>query len=296
MPRTAANGIEIEYDTFGDPSNPALLLVMGFTAQLIAWDERFCRALADHGFHVIRFDNRDCGLSTHFDGIELDIVALMAAREGTGPMPEVPYTLSDMSDDGLGLLSALGIEQAHIVGASMGGMIVQTMAIEHPERVLTLTSIMSATGEPEYMQADPAAMEVLLTPPPTERGAYIDAAVAAGKLFASPRYYDETRARDRASRSYDRAFYPAGAARQMGAVAASGSRADGLRTLRVPTLVVHGRADTLILPIGGERTAELVPAANLLLCNDMGHDLPEPLWPLIIDTIASHARHAIGGI
>jgi pimeloyl-ACP methyl ester carboxylesterase len=296
MPRTAANGIEIEYDTIGDSSDPALLLVMGFTAQLIAWEEGFCRALADRGFHVIRFDNRDCGLSTKFEGVDLDIVALMAAREGNGPMPEVPYTLSDMSDDGFGLLSALGIEKAHIVGASMGGMIVQTMAIEHPERVLSMTSIMSGTGEPEYMPSDPAAMEVLLTPPPTERGAYIDASVAAGKLFASPRYYDETKARVRASRSYDRAFYPEGAARQMGAIAASGPRADGLRSLRVPTLVVHGRADTLILPMGGERTAELVPAANLLLCNDMGHDLPEPLWPLILDTIASHARNGLGGI
>jgi len=294
MPRTAANGIEIEYETFGDASDPALLLVMGFTAQLIGWDEAFCRALADRGFHVIRYDNRDCGLSTKFDGVEVDILALMAAREG-GPVPDVPYTLSDMSDDGLGLLSALGIEKAHIVGASMGGMIVQTMAIEHPERVLTMTSIMSSTGEPEYFQSDPAAMEVLLTPPPTERSEYIDNAVTASKLFASPRYYDENKVRDRAARSYDRSFYPEGAGRQMGAIGGSGDRADGLRNLRVPTLVIHGRADTLILPIGGERTAELVRGANLLLCNDMGHDLPEPLWPLIIDTIASHARHAIGG-
>ena len=295
MPRTAANGIEIEYDTFGDAEDPALLLVMGFTAQLIAWDEGFCQALADKGFHVIRFDNRDCGLSTKLDGVAVDIAALLAARAG-GPVPDVPYTLSDMSDDGFGLLSALGIDKAHIVGASMGGMIVQTMAIEHPERVLTMTSIMSTTGEPDYFKSDPAAMQALMTPPPTERGAYIDASAAAGKLFASPRYYDENKARDRAAQSYDRSFYPEGAARQMGAITASGSRADGLRALRVPTLVVHGRADTLILPLGGERTAELVPAANLLVCNDMGHDLPEPLWPLITDTIASHARNGLAGM
>ena len=295
MPRTAANGIEIEYETFGRSSDPALLLVMGFTAQLISWDEGFCQALADRGFYVIRFDNRDTGLTTKLDGVEVDLAALMAARADNGPVPDVPYTLSDMSDDGFGLLRALGIEAAHIVGASMGGMIVQTMAIEHPERVLTMTSIMSTTGEPDYMKSDPAAMQALLTPPPTERGAYIDNAATSWKLFASPRYYDEDKTRDRAARSYDRAFYPEGALRQMGAITASGSRADGLRKLRIPTLVVHGRADTLILPIGGERTAELVPAANLLLCNDMGHDLPEPLWPLITDTIASHARNAIGG-
>jgi pimeloyl-ACP methyl ester carboxylesterase len=296
MPRAAANGIEIEYETFGQSSDPPLLLVNGFTSQMIGWDEGFCQALADRGFYVIRFDNRDAGLTTKLDGREVDLAALMAARAGNGPVPEVPYTLSDMSDDGFGLLTALGIEAAHIAGASMGGMIVQTMAIEHPERVLSLTSIMSTTGEPDYFKSDPAAMQALLTPPPTERGAYIDNSATSWKLFASPRYYDEDKIRDRAARSYDRMFYPEGAARQMGAITASGSRADGLRKLRVPTLVIHGRADTLILPMGGERTAELVPAANLLLCNDMGHDVPEPLWPLIADTVASNARSGVGGV
>ncbi len=225
MPRANANGIEIEYDTFGQSSDPALLLVMGFTAQLISWDEGFCQALADRGFYVIRFDNRDTGLTTKFDGQVVDLGALMTALVGGGEVPEVPYTLSDMSDDGFGLLSALGVEAAHIVGASMGGMIVQTMAIEHPERVLSLTSIMSTTGEPEYMKSDPAAMQALMTPPPTERGAYIDNSATSWKLFASPRYYDEDKTRDRAARSYDRSFYPEGAGRQMGAITASGSRA-----------------------------------------------------------------------
>jgi pimeloyl-ACP methyl ester carboxylesterase len=294
MPRANANGIEIEYDTFGDSSKPALLLVMGFTAQLIAWDDKFCQMLADRGYYVIRFDNRDVGLTTHFDGQQVDMGALMTAMADAGEPPDVPYTLSDMSNDGFGLLDALGIEKAHIAGASMGGMIVQTMAIEHPERVLTMTSIMSTTGEPDYMKSDPAAMQALMTPPPTERDAYLDNAVTSWKLFASPRYFDETKVRDRAAAAFDRMFYPEGATRQMGAIAKSGSRADGLRNLRVPTLVIHGRADALILPIGGERTAELVPGANLVVLNDMGHDLPEPLWPFITDVIASHAQHAIG--
>jgi pimeloyl-ACP methyl ester carboxylesterase len=177
---------------------------------------------------------------------------------------------------------------------SMGGMIVQTMAIEHPERVLTMTSIMSTTGEREYGQPAPEALAALLTPPPTERDDYIEAAASLTKVFASPRYFDPDKTKARAAASYDRSFYPEGASRQLAAIAASGHRADALRTLRVPTLVIHGAADTLITPSGGLRTAELIPGANLLLLDDMGHDLPEPLWPLIVDVINSHTRHAIG--
>jgi pimeloyl-ACP methyl ester carboxylesterase len=293
MARAHANGIEIEYETFGDSSHPALLLVMGFTAQLIAWDEAFCKLLADQGRFVIRFDNRDVGLSTHLDGQAVDLAALMGALGGEGEPPEVPYTLSAMADDAWGVLDALGIRQAHIVGASMGGMIVQTMAIEHPERVLTLTSIMSTTGEREYGQPKPEAMAALLTPPPSERDAVIESAARVGKIIASPRYFDAERAKERAGISYDRAFYPEAAGRQMGAIVASGDRADGLRALKVPTLVIHGRADPLIQPSGGDRTAELVEGANLLLVNDMGHDLPEPLWPFLVDVIASHTKHGI---
>jgi pimeloyl-ACP methyl ester carboxylesterase len=198
-----------------------------------------------------------------------------------------------MANDAVGVLDALSIRQAHIVGASMGGMIVQTMAIEHPERVLTLTSIMSTTGEREYGQAKPEAMAALLTPPPSERDALIENAARIGKIIASPRYFDPEKAKDRAAAAYDRAFYPEGATRQMGAIVASGDRADGLRALQVPTLVIHGRADPLIQPSGGDRTAELVQGANLLLVNDMGHDLPEPLWPFLVDVIASHTEHGI---
>jgi pimeloyl-ACP methyl ester carboxylesterase len=288
--------IQIEYDTFGNPSDPALLLVMGFTAQMTLWDEGFCRLLADGGRFVIRFDNRDVGLSTKLDGQDVDMNAILGVLfgDGGGEMPPVPYTVSDFSNDAFGVLDALGIEKAHIVGASMGGMIVQTMAIEHPERVLTMTSIMSTTGEREYGQAAPEAMAALMTPPPTERDAYVEASASISKVFSSPRYFDADKTKVRAAAAYDRMFYPEGAPRQMAAIAASGSRADGLRTVRVPTLVIHGAADTLIAPSGGLRTAELIPGANLLLLDDMGHDLPEPLWPLIVDTILSHTRHAIG--
>jgi len=294
MSRVQANGIEIEYETFGEPGDPALLLVMGFTAQLTAWDTAFCEQLAARGRYVIRFDNRDVGLSTWFDGQDVDVMAVLGAVMSGQEVPPVPYTLSDMAADGIGLLDALGIERAHIAGASMGGMIVQTMAIEHPERVLTMTSIMSMTGEREYGQAKPEAMAALLAPPPEDRDAYVAMAETTWKVFSSPRYFDPNLARKRAGEGFDRAFHPAGAPRQLGAIFASGSRAEGLQTLTVPTLVIHGRADALITLSGGERTAELVPGANLLVLNDMGHDLPEPLWPIVVDAIISHTTHAIG--
>jgi pimeloyl-ACP methyl ester carboxylesterase len=294
--RAPSNGIEIEYETFGDPADPALLLVMGFTAQLTSWDEAFCRMLADRGRFVIRFDNRDVGLSTKFDGVEVDMVGLLgalAARDYS-KVPAVPYTLSAFSDDAFGLLDHLGIERAHIAGASMGGMIVQTMAIEHPERVLTMTSIMSTTGNPDVGQAKPEATAALLAPPPADRAAYVEAAATNWRVFASPRYFDAAKAKERAAASYDRSFYPAGGARQLAAILASGDRTERLQALAVPTLVIHGRADTLITLSGGEATAAAVPGANLLVCNDMGHDLPEPLWPAVVDAIVSHTTHAIG--
>ncbi len=210
MPRANNNGIEIEYDTIGDPSDEPLLLVMGFTAQMIAWDEKFCRALADKGYFVIRYDNRDCGLSSHLDGVLLDMGELFNARMTGGEVPPVPYTLSDMADDGMAVLDALGIDRAHIVGASMGGMIVQTMAIEHPRRLRTVTSIMSMTGEPDYGQAAPEAMAALMTPPPEDRAQAIEASVEGSKIFSSPRYFDAARTREKAGESYDRALLSGG--------------------------------------------------------------------------------------
>lgn len=285
------SGIEIEYDTVGAASDPTLLLVMGFTAQLTAWDEGFCGLLADCGLHVVRFDNRDCGLSSKLDGVEVDVGSVIAAALAEGPVPQVPYTLSDMAADAVGLLDHLGIDRAHVMGASMGGMIAQHLAIEHPTRVRSLISVMSMPGEPEVGQPTPAAIEALLAPPPPDREAYIESS-SRWLVWSSRKYGDAARNRRNAARDYDRSFYPEGANRQLAAIYASGRRTAALQQLRVPTLVIHGRDDTLISPSGGTRTAELIDGAHLLLLADMGHDLPEPLWPVLVDAIRSHTSRA----
>jgi pimeloyl-ACP methyl ester carboxylesterase len=248
--------------------------------------------LAGRGRYVIRYDNRDCGLSTKFDDRPVDIGAFIAAvRNGdiAAAQAMAPYSLGDMADDGLDLLTALGIAKAHVVGSSMGGMIAQTMAIAHPDRVLTLTSMMSSTGEPEYGRSTPAAQQALFAPQPADREGYI-AASEKQLTWSSTRYANADAIRELAARSYDRAYYPAGAGRQLAAMTLAGSRADGLRTLTVPTLVIHGLDDTLIDPSGGRRTAELVPGARLLLVPDMGHDRPRELWEDLVNAIEAHTR------
>jgi len=284
-----SSGIELEYETFGDPGDPTLLLVMGFTAQLIAWDERFCQHFVDAGFHVVRFDNRDCGLSSHLDGAVVDIGELMGAVLGGDPMPDVPYLLSDMAADAIGLLDHLDVSRAHVMGASMGGMIVQTMAIEYPERLTSLVSVMSTTGDRAVGQASGEAQAALLTPPPTDREGYINAS-SASLVFGSKRYGNPEVAAANAARAYDRAFYPEGAPRQLAAIFASGDRTDALQRVDVPTLVIHGRDDTLIDVSGGIATAEAIPGADLLVLADMGHDLPEALWPQITAAVIGHCR------
>jgi pimeloyl-ACP methyl ester carboxylesterase len=293
MPRAFVpnTGVELEYDTFGSPADPALLLIMGFTAQLTSWPDSFCKLFADRDLFVIRFDNRDCGLSTKLDGVQVDLGTVMMAALAEQPLPEVPYTLSDMAADAIGLLDHLGIERAHVMGASMGGMIAQTVAIEHPGRCHSLVSVMSMPGEPEVGQPTPEAATALLTPPPLERAAYI-AASPRWMTWHSKKYRDEQRTRTQAATDYDRSFYPEGAGRQLAAIYASGRRTAGLSALQLPTLVIHGRDDTLITPSGGLRTAELIDGANLLLVADMGHDLPEQLWPVIVDSVVSHAERA----
>jgi pimeloyl-ACP methyl ester carboxylesterase len=289
-------GLSIAYETAGSPDDPPLLLINGFGAQLVSWPRGFCERLADGGRFVIAFDNRDCGLSSKLDGRGADLGTLGAAV-AAGNLQEArrlaAYTLTDMAGDAFAVLDALGIEAAHIAGASMGGMIAQTMAIEQGDRLLSLTSIMSTTGEPEYGQSSPEALAALLTPSPPEREAYIDASERTA-VWRSRRYPELDAARRVAAESYDRCFYPEGPRRHMAAIMASGPRADGLRTVRVPTLVIHGLDDTLIAPSGGERTAELVPGARLALIEDMGHDRPEPLWPQICGAMLEHTA-ADGG-
>lgn len=276
--------IEIEYDTFGSPNDPALLLIMGFGAQMVTWEPDLCNLLAASGLFVIRFDNRDCGLSTHLDGVEVNVDEVIRAALLQEPLPPVPYTLSDMAADAVGLLDHLGVERAHILGASMGGMIAQVFAIEHPQRTLSLISVMSVTGEPEYGQSTPEALEALLTPPPTDREGYIKYS-PTWQVFHSKKYRSDENSYAAAARDYDRMFYPQGAPRQLAAIYATGSRAEALQKLNVPTLVIHGVDDTLLTPSGGQRTAELIPNAKLLMIEDMGHDLPRPLWPTFVSAV-----------
>lgn len=289
------SGFTFEYETLGKPGNPAALFIMGFTAQLTAWPVEFMQRFVDAGLFVVRFDNRDCGLSSKLDHISVDMTRLMSAaltQDVESIKTIAPYTLSDMAADAVSVLDHLEIESAHIIGASMGGMIAQTVAIEHPMRTRTLTSIMSTTGEPEFGQSAPEAQAALLTPSPIDREGYI-ASSENWAIWSSKKYVDLDVIRKRAADSYDRSFYPAGASRQLAAIVASGSRREGLEQIRIPTLVLHGTDDTLITPTGGQRTSELVPGASFLLAKDMGHDLPEPLWPLITGAILGNIGLAL---
>ena len=287
MSTTQANGIEVFYETFGDPTDPTLLLVNGLGTQAIGQDQEYCEALAALGLHVIRYDNRDVGLSTHVDSDVGDVMESFATALGGGEV-DAPYTLSDMAADGIGLLDSLDIGAAHILGSSMGGMIVQTMAIEHPGRVLSLTSVMSTTGEPEYGTPDPECLAGLATlmVPAGDRAQRIEAGVQLQKLIGTKGVWDEGWTRQRVAAAVDRAYDPDGVARQMTALLASGSRAEGLSELSLPTVVLHGDADPLVNISGGERTAELVPGAELRVMPGMGHDLPPAYWDRLVAAVA----------
>jgi pimeloyl-ACP methyl ester carboxylesterase len=286
-----ANGIELCYDSFGDPSAPPLVLIMGLAAQMIAWDEEFCSRLAGRGYRVIRFDNRDVGLSTHFDaaGVPDVGVALMASLLGR-PI-EAPYRLHDLADDTAGLLDALGIDSAHVVGASMGGAVAQLMAIRHPERVRTLTSIMATTGEPGLPPPQAEAIAVLTKPTPTDKAAYVERYCQTWKVLRGGDFpEDEVLDEERALRIFERGLDPAGVARQLTAILASGGRRRELAAVRAPALVIHGDIDPLVPLACGIDTAGAVPGARLCVVEGMGHALPIAMWPKIIDAITAHAK------
>ena len=295
MPNIFINGIQIEYDTFGDSSLPPLLLINGLGSQMIRWEEEFCEELARHGLFVIRFDNRDVGLSTKFEEAGVpNIVQAMAALQ-KGEKLEAPYTLDDMAADAVGLLDGLGIEKAHICGVSMGGMIAQIIAIQYPSRVLSLTSIMSHTGNPDLPRAKPEALAVLTAPVPTEREAYIEHSVKTIRVIGNPGFpFIEERYRKRAAREYDRSFYPQGTARQLMAVMVAGDREPELASVKVPTLVIHGSDDPLVPVEGGRATAAAIPGAELLIIEGMGHDVGCPeTWPRWIEAIVRNTRKAV---
>jgi pimeloyl-ACP methyl ester carboxylesterase len=287
VPTAHANGIDIEYVTQGDPADPALLLVMGLGGQLIAWTPGFVDQLTARGFLTIRYDNRDTGLSTRFEGLP-DITALFG-----GDGSSAPYRIEDMADDAAALLTELGIERAHVVGVSMGGMITQALVINHPERFLTACSIMSTTGDRNVGMPTGEAMTALLRPVATSREEAITASLEGSKVIGSPGYpTPDDVLRARAAAAYDRGYHPEGTARQLGAVLASPDRTSGLHGVELPFLVIHGEADPLVTPSGGDATAAAVPGSKLITVPGMGHDLPEALWDQIIDAIVANTELA----
>lgn len=298
MPKAAANNVSIEYEVFGEDSDPTILLIMGLGMQMIAWPEPFCRDLAAEGFQVIRYDNRDTGFSTKFDGARSPSVPALLVRSLLRLPVRVPYTLRDMASDAVGLLDEIGKPVAHIVGASMGGMIAQNLAASFPNRVSSLTSIMSTSGHRSLPGADPLVSRHIFRSRPTngDREAVIAHNVRALELIGSPGYpVDEETRREMASISFDRCYYPAGFIRHVGAIVEDGDRRKRLARITSPSLVIHGREDRLVPLPGGIDTAKHIPGARLEIIEGMGHNLPPSLWPRLIEMIAGHAKTADGG-
>lgn len=287
---TKANGMELAYEQFGDPSDPPMLLIMGLASQMLFWPDEFCQRLASAGFHVTRFDNRDVGRSTHFT--EYGIPDFAAFLNGQPLDP--PYLVEDMADDAAALLDALGLAPSHVVGASMGGMIAQALAIHHPDHVRSLTSIMS-TPSTDDGPPQPEMLGLLLAPRPSTKEQYIEQHLKVFRAIGSPVFpFDDAFHRQLASDAYDRDAETTGAARQLAAILSSPDRKPGLRQLQIPALVIHGTSDPLVQPAGGEATAEAIPGAELVMEEGMGHDLPEELWDAVAGRIAALARRADG--
>ncbi len=291
MTQAAANGIIIEYESFGDERAPAVLLIMGLGAQLVRWPLPMVEALVTRGYRVIRYDNRDVGLSTKFDHAGTPNLLLMAATRMLGRTPRAPYSLSDMAADAIGLLDALESDAAHIVGASMGGMIAQLVAAGWPDRTLSLTSIMSSTGNPKLPGATPRATGVLLRRP---KGDDLEAIVAHGvmaaKVVSGSHPMDEIILAQRIREETERNHHPSGFSRQMAAILADGDRRERLKAITAPTVVVHGIEDPLVPIAGGRDTAASIPGAHLVEVPGMGHTLPNALIPIVVDAIDSVAR------
>lgn len=293
MPRARNGEIELEYDSFGQRNGRPLLLVMGLGAQMINWRDGFCQKLADLGHYVVRFDNRDTGLSSKLEGAPAPSMMEVAAERAAGRQPNVAYTLNEMADDAVAVMDAAGLQKAHVCGASMGGMIAQAMAIRHPARLHSMTSIMSSTGNPELPPAKPEAMSVLMMPPAKTREEVIQRAVPNNRAIGSPGFpADPAEVQRYAAMSYDRCFYPIGVARQMAAVGAHGNRKPALSKVTTPTLVLHGRDDALVPVEAGIDTYQAIPGADLLVIAGMGHDLPVALWDRIANAITELTHRA----
>ena len=293
MPQARTYSIDIEYEVFGTSSDPTILLIMGLGMQMIAWPEDFCRDLAARGYRVVRYDNRDTGFSTKFEGQRAPSIMSMFVRRALRLPIRVPYTLKDMADDAAGLLDAIGTENAHVVGASMGGMIAQNLAVRHPKRVRTLTSIMSTTGHRSLPGADPLVTRHIFhsRPKSNHRESVIAHNIRTLELIGSPAYpVDEETRRELASMNYDRCFYPQGFPRHVAAIFQDGNRRSRLRDITAATLVIHGREDSLVPLAGGIDTAQHIDGSRLEIIDGMGHNLPVELWPKIIDLIVEHAK------
>jgi pimeloyl-ACP methyl ester carboxylesterase len=290
MARAHVNGVELEYETVGDPAGRPLLLVQGLGAQLTSVEDGLCEELASRGFLVIRYDNRDVGLSTWFD----DARPVNLAAVWAGDHTSLAYTLADMADDAVGVLDAAGVEAAHVAGISLGGMIAQLLATRYPARVRSLASIMSTTGSRAVGQPGGDATSVLVAPMPADREAFIEQAVVNTKAISSGTAYpfDAEAVRRGAARGYDRAYHPKGTGRQFAAILAAGDRTEALRGIRVPTLVVHGTEDQVIGVSGGEATAAAIPGARLLRVPGLGHELPPGFWPTLADALVENADRA----
>ena len=280
-------GITLCYEEFGDPSDPPVLLIMGLATQMIAWHEDFCEELVERGFHLVRFDNRDIGRSTHVDNRPPTTKELLLRRTPPGQ-----YSLSDMAEDSAALMRELDIAPAHVVGVSMGGMIAQSLAINHPGRVLSLASMLSTTGNRRVGLPRMRALAVILRGAPSDRDAFVNFSVRVQKVIGSRQWLDEARTRRQAGEAYDRCHYPIGVMRQLVAIQTSGDRTEQLRRLDLPTVVLHGTKDPLVPPRAGRATAAAIPGAHLVELEGMAHDVPRQMWRQVIDAIVENTSRA----